>query len=60
MKGEWAGGIDCVGGNTLATLLKKCKYGGNICCVGNIGSVDLNTTVFPFIINAVTLTGVGS
>ena len=33
----WAGGLDCVGGNTLVTMIKSCKYGGNIAVVGNIG-----------------------
>lgn len=56
----WAGAIDCVGGNTLATLVKSCKYGGNVASVGNIGGIDIKLTVFPFIIRAVSLHGVGS
>ena len=56
----WAGAIDCVGGNTLVTLVKSCSYGGNVSCIGNIGGADLGLTVFPFIIRAISLHGVGS
>ena len=59
-RGLWAGAVDCVGGNTLATLIKSTKYGGNVASVGNIGGNEFNMTVFPFIIRAVTLSGVGS
>jgi acrylyl-CoA reductase (NADPH) len=57
---KWAGAVDVVGGNTLATLLKACKYGGNVTTCGNIGSGELNTTVYPFILNNISLLGVDS
>lgn len=57
-KPQWAGAIDVVGGNVLATILKSCNYGGNVTACGNIFSPDLNTTVYPFILNAVNLLGV--
>ncbi|MDC1107076.1 YhdH/YhfP family quinone oxidoreductase [Prolixibacteraceae bacterium] len=56
----WSGAIDTIGGNVLATVLKSCSYGGNVTCCGNIGSGDLETTVYPFILNGITLCGVDS
>lgn len=56
----WAGGIDMIGGNTLVTLLKSCSYGGNVASVGLVGGDKLNLTVYPFIIRAVSLIGIGS
>lgn len=56
----WAGGIDTVGGNTLHTLLRACQTEGAIVSTGLVGSPQLNTTVYPFILNGVSLLGVGS
>lgn len=56
----WAGAIDTVGGNTLATLLKACQIEGNVVTTGLVGSSQLATTVYPFILNGVSLLGVGS
>lgn len=60
IKPKWAGAIDTVGGNTLATLLKGCKSGGSIASCGLVGSPVLSTTVFPFIINGINLLGLDS
>jgi putative YhdH/YhfP family quinone oxidoreductase len=57
-KPQWAGAIDVVGGNVLATALKSCEYGGNVTSCGNIFSPKLEMTVYPFILNAVSLLGV--
>jgi acrylyl-CoA reductase (NADPH) len=57
---RWAGAVDTVGGNILATVLKGCQRHGNIACCGNAKSPELNTTVFPFILNGVNLLGVDS
>lgn len=57
---QWAGAIDTVGGNTLATLLKRCDRNGNVATCGLVGSPSLETTVFPFILNGVNLLGVDS
>ena len=56
----WAGGIDMIGGNTLVTILKSCMYGGNVASIGMVGGTDVKMTVFPFIIRAVSLIGIGS
>lgn len=60
LKPLWAGAFDTVGGNTLATLMKQTQYGGNIICVGNIGSGDFQTSVYPFIIRGINLMGVAT
>ncbi|MDH5366509.1 MAG: YhdH/YhfP family quinone oxidoreductase [Cyclobacteriaceae bacterium] len=60
IKPKWAGAIDTVGGNTLATLLKGCKPGGSVGSCGLVGSPNLSTTVFPFIINGINLLGLDS
>jgi len=60
IKWKWAGAIENVGGNVLATALKACKPGGTITCCGNIYSHELHTTVYPFILNAVRLIGISA
>jgi putative YhdH/YhfP family quinone oxidoreductase len=60
LKPQWAGAIDTVGGNTLATLLKGCQPEGCIVSTGLVGSPKLDTTVYPFILNGVNLLGIGS
>jgi alcohol dehydrogenase len=59
-KTRWAGVVDTVGGNILATALKTAKYGGLVAACGNAMSVDLNVNVFPFILRGVSLLGVDS
>jgi acrylyl-CoA reductase (NADPH) len=60
LKARWAGAIDNVGGNTLATLIKGCDRNGSIACVGLVDSPKLETTVYPFILNGVNLLGIES
>ena len=59
-KARWAGVIDTVGGNILATALKTAKYGGVVAACGNAMSAELNVNVFPFILRGVSLLGVDS
>jgi acrylyl-CoA reductase (NADPH) len=56
----WAGAIDCVGGATLANVLKKIHYGGSVSASGLTGGNGLPTTVLPFILRAVNLLGIDS
>lgn len=60
LKSQWAAAIDTVGGNTLNTLLKGCMLDGSVVSTGLVGSHELNTTVFPFILNGVNLLGIGT
>lgn len=57
---QWAGGVDVVGGQMLAAVLKGTKYGGTVTCCGLVGSPDLPVNVFPFILRGVTLAGIDS
>jgi acrylyl-CoA reductase (NADPH) len=57
---RWAGAIDCVGGDTLAAVLRGLRYGAAVAATGNTGGPQLNTTVFPFILRGAALLGVDS
>ncbi len=56
----WAGVVDTVGGNILASAIKATDLQGVITCCGNVASADLPLTVFPFILRGVTLIGIDS
>ncbi|MCS6848492.1 MAG: YhdH/YhfP family quinone oxidoreductase [Anaerolineae bacterium] len=60
LKERWAGVVDTVGGEILATAIKATKRGGCVACCGNVASPELHTTVYPFILRGVTLQGVDS
>lgn len=60
LKSRWAGVIDTVGGNILASAIKSSKYGAVITCCGNVAGGDLATSVYPFILKGVSLIGVDS
>jgi acrylyl-CoA reductase (NADPH) len=57
---RWAGAVDTVGGETLAGLIRTMEHGGAVAACGLAGGVQLNTTVFPFILRGVSLLGVNS
>lgn len=59
-KGRWAGVVDTVGGNILATAIKSTKYGGLVAACGNAMSADLAVSVYPFILRGVSVLGVDS
>nr|CRH08138.1 Putative quinone oxidoreductase yhdH [Candidatus Magnetococcus massalia] len=56
----WAGAVDVVGGQTLATLISQMNYGAPVAACGLAGGMELPTTVFPFILRGVQLLGVDS
>jgi NADPH2:quinone reductase len=57
---RWAGAIDNVGGEVLAWLTRTTNFWGNIASIGMAGSVELKSTVLPFILRGVSLLGVNS
>ncbi|RKR75724.1 MDR family oxidoreductase [Frondihabitans australicus] len=59
-KTRWAGAVDSVGGQTLATVLAQTAWGGTVTACGLAGGSDLPTTVLPFILRAVNLAGINS
>ena len=60
LKGLWAGGIDTIGGEILATMIKSIQPDGGVTCCGNVGSHDLPLNVYPFILRGATLMGIDS
>jgi putative YhdH/YhfP family quinone oxidoreductase len=56
----WDGAIDCVGGETLAEILRSLRYGAGVAASGLVASPELATTVYPFITRGVALLGVDS
>lgn len=57
---HWAGAVDTVGGNTLATILRSTKHAGCVTACGLVGGADLKLTVYPFILRGVRLAGIDS
>lgn len=60
LRSRWAGVIDTVGGNILATAIKAAKYDGVVTCCGNVAGHTFNSSVYPFILRGVSLMGVDS
>jgi acrylyl-CoA reductase (NADPH) len=57
---RWAGAVDCVGGTTLAYVLRTLKYGASVAASGLTGGTTIPTTVLPFILRGVNLLGIDS
>ena len=55
---KWAGCVDTVGGEILATIITETKYNGVVVATGLAQSHQLNTTVYPFILRNITLSGI--
>lgn len=60
LKARWAGVLDTVGGDMLATAIKSTDLYGIVTCCGNVSSPDLPITVFPFILRGISLIGISS
>ena len=60
LKAVYAGVIDTVGGEILASAIKATDLQGIITCCGNVASPELPLTVFPFILRGVSLVGIDS
>ncbi len=59
-KATWAGVVDNLGGDLLASLLSTMKVGGTAAAIGLAADYKLNTTIMPFILRGVHLLGVDS
>src|SRR4051812_27456764 len=57
---RWAGAIDAIGGNTLATILTTLKYRAGVAACGLAGGSDLPASVIPFLLRGVSLLGIDS
>jgi acrylyl-CoA reductase (NADPH) len=60
LKGLWAGAVDAVGGDILATTIKSMNTGGVVTTCGNAASPELPINVYPFILRGVILAGIDS
>ncbi len=60
LKGRWAGVVDTVGGDILATAIRATKPMGVVTCCGNVASSNLPLNVYPFILRGVKLIGIDS
>ena len=58
LSGRWAGAVDTVGGNILATLIRSTKRFGCIAACGLTAGAELPMTVYPFILRGITLAGI--
>lgn len=56
----WVGGIDAAGGPVLEWMLRTTQAGGVVASIGNAAGITLNTTVLPFILRGITLTGINA
>jgi acrylyl-CoA reductase (NADPH) len=59
-KERWAGVVDSVGSQTLASACATTRYGGTVAACGLAGGMDFPATVAPFILRGVTLAGIDS
>jgi acrylyl-CoA reductase (NADPH) len=57
---QWAGSVDNLGGDVLAWLTRTTKDWGSIASVGMASSMELKTSVLPFILRSVNLLGINS
>jgi acrylyl-CoA reductase (NADPH) len=56
----WAGAVDPVGGEFLASILSKIDYTGSVAVSGLTAGGNVPTTVFPFILRGINLLGIDS
>lgn len=59
-KETWAGAVDNLGGDVLAWMASTMQVGGTLASIGLAASMDLKTTVAPFILRGVSLLGIDS
>ncbi len=59
-KSHWAGAIDSVGGETLASIIRATQQYGCVTACGLVGGIELPLTVYPFILRGVSLVGIDS
>lgn len=59
-KSLWAGAVDSVGGETLASIIRTTQQYGCVTACGLVGGVELPLSVYPFILRGVSLVGIDS
>lgn len=56
----WAGAVDNLGGDVLAWMASTMRVDGTLASIGLAASMELKTTVAPFILRGVSLLGIDS
>jgi len=56
----WSAVVDCVGGKTLSTAIAQTKYAGIVTMCGLTGGAEFTSSVIPFILRGVKLSGIDS
>ena len=59
-KGIYCGAVDTVGGDILAKILSMISNNGVVTCCGNVGGMMFTSSVFPFILRGIQLSGIDS
>ena len=59
-KTKFSAGVDTVGGEILSRIISQVDRRGVVTCCGNVNSIKLETTVFPFILRGIALQGIDS
>ncbi len=57
---RYAGGIDTVGGPILENIIKSLSPLGAVTTCGSVSSIQLNLSVFPFILRGISLIGISA
>ena len=60
LKPLYGGAVDTVGGDTLVNVVKSLQPGSSVAACGLVGGVNLNLTIYPFILRNVSLLGIDS
>ncbi len=60
MAERWAGAIDTVGGQTLASIVSALKFHSAVGACGLTGGNELTVSVLPFLLRGVRLIGIDS
>ena len=59
-KGIYSGAVDTVGGEMLSKILSMISNHGVVSCCGNVGGMMFTSSVFPFILRGIQLSGIDS
>jgi putative YhdH/YhfP family quinone oxidoreductase len=60
LAGRWAGAVDTLGGEVLATIVRSLKHRGAVAACGLVAGTALSLTVYPFLLRGVDLAGIDS
>lgn len=59
-KAKFSGAVDTVGGEILSKIISMIANNGVISCCGNVAGANFNSSVFPFILRGIQLSGIDS